>query len=41
MSPFDKKSLAPDGYSLPEQDEEPLALEVDWTPEEEKTAKRK
>jgi hypothetical protein len=41
MSLFDKKSPDPDGYPAPEQDEEPLAHEVDWTPQEEAKAKRK
>jgi hypothetical protein len=41
MSLFDKKSPDPDGYPAPGPDEEPLALEVDWTPKEEAKAKRK
>jgi hypothetical protein len=41
MSLLDQKSPKPDGYPLPEQDEEPLALEVDWTPQEAAKAKRK
>ncbi|EXJ61617.1 hypothetical protein A1O7_02045 [Cladophialophora yegresii CBS 114405] len=41
MSPYDKKSPDPDGYPDPSPDEEPLALEVDWTPKEEAKAKRK
>ncbi|KIW69924.1 hypothetical protein PV04_02239 [Phialophora macrospora] len=41
MSHLDKKSPDPDGYPSPSPDEEPLALEVDWTPSEEAKAKRK
>jgi hypothetical protein len=39
MSDFKKSD--PDVHSAPLDDEEPLALTVDWTHDEEKRAKRK
>ena len=41
MSLLDTKSGDLDSYPLPDSDEEALALEVDWTPQEEANAKRK
>lgn len=41
MDGFDIKSADPDRFSRPREDEEALALERDWTPEEEAKAKRK
>ena len=36
-----KHDVDPDYHAPPKDDEEPLNLQVDWTPEEEKRAKRK
>ncbi len=41
MSGFDIKSADPDQYLPPRDDEESLALQRDWTPEEESRAKLK
>lgn len=36
-----KKTSHPDEFSRPQDDEEALTLQVDWSPEEEHKAKRK
>ena len=41
MAGFDVKAADPDHYSQSREDEESLALQRDWTPEEEAKAKRK
>lgn len=41
MSSLPVKSGNPDEYPRPNYDEEPLALQTDWTKEEEAKAKRK
>lgn len=41
MAGSDLKNVNPDEYPPPKDDEQPLALEVDWTREEEIRAKRK
>jgi hypothetical protein len=41
MSKLDQKVLDPDVYPPPPEDEIPLGVVRDWTPEEEKLAKRK
>jgi hypothetical protein len=41
MAGLDVKSADPDQYPAPPEDEESLALQRDWTPEEEAKAKRK
>lgn len=41
MPKTDSKSTNPDGYSPPHDDGVGLTLECDWTPEEERQAKRK
>jgi hypothetical protein len=41
MSDLDIKSAKQDDYPAPREDEQPLALTIDWTKEEEGRAKRK
>lgn len=41
MSASGIKSVHPDQFASPEDDEEPLTLHADWTKEEEAKAKRK
>jgi hypothetical protein len=41
MASFEPKSLEVNVFPEPQDDERPLALEVDWTKEEEARAKRK
>lgn len=41
MFTSNEKTVDPDHYPIPRDDEEGLTIQQDWTPEEEKKAKRK